>query len=177
MTIAKQAGAALLGAVLLNGPALADPAETTKAAGKDASWLFIQTASQMQFDGKALTLRNINPSMVMFTDRPARMAEAVPTATFLKHWNHGGKGSFKSAPPNAGATFLVNGKLQTATLELSQPHLDGTTQTYKGARPKGGAAAKGRGDVNNSSTKFTEIQCTATSIEILDRVSRRTDEV
>ena len=131
MTIAKQAGAALLGAVLLNGPAMADPAETTKAAGKDASWLFIQTASQMQFDGKALTLRNINPSMVMFTDRPARMAEAIPTATFLKHWDHGRKGSFKSDPPNAGLTSLVDGKLQTATVELTQPRLDGTTLTYQ----------------------------------------------
>jgi hypothetical protein len=142
MTFAKHAAVALLGIALLAGPALADPAETTKAAGKNASWLFIQTASQMQFDGKALTLRNINPSMVMFTDRPARMAEAVPTATFLKHWEHGGKGSFKSDPPNAGVTFLVDGKLQTATLELSQPRLDGTTLTYQARVLKGAPPPK-----------------------------------
>ena len=131
MALSKFASAALLGAALLAGPALAEPAETAKAAGKDASWLFIQTAQQVQFDGKMLTLKNVNPSVVMFTDRPARMAEAIPTATFLKGWDKGGKNSFKSDPPNAGLTTLVDGKLQTATVELSQPQLDGTTLTYQ----------------------------------------------
>jgi hypothetical protein len=76
-TVVKQAGAALLGITLLAGPALADPAVTAKAAGKEASWLFIQTAQSAQFDGKTLTLKNISPSVVMFTDRPARAAEAT----------------------------------------------------------------------------------------------------
>jgi hypothetical protein len=41
MTYAKICSAALFGAALLSSPTLADPAETAKAAGKDASWLFI----------------------------------------------------------------------------------------------------------------------------------------
>ena len=131
MTTSKHAAAALLGLALLTGPALADPIETIKAAGKGASWLFIQTAANVQFDGKTLTLQNINPSMVMFTDRPARMAQSIPTATFLKSWDQGGKGSFKSDPPNAGLTTLVDGKLQSSTVELTQPRLDGTTLTYQ----------------------------------------------
>ena len=130
MTFSRFAGAAFFGAALLT-PAFADPAETAKAAGKDASWLFIQTAQQVQFDGKTLTLSGVSPSVVMFTDRPARMAEAIPTGTFLKGWDKGGENSFKSDPPNAGLTSLVDGKLQTATLELSQPHLDGTTLTFQ----------------------------------------------
>ena len=144
MTIAKHTGAALLGVALLTAPALADPAETTKAAGKDASWLFIQTAQQVQFDGKTLALKNVSPSMVMFTDRPARMADSIPTAAFVQHWGRGGNNSFQAKPPNAGLTSVVDGKLQTATVELSQPHLDGTTLTYqarvlKGAPPPTGA--------------------------------------
>jgi hypothetical protein len=114
----------------LAGPALADPAATAKAAGKEASWLFIQTAESAQFDGKTLTLNNISPSVVMFTDRPARAAEAIPTATFLASWDEGGAQSFQSKPPNAGLTSVVDGKLQTATVELTKPHLDGTTLTY-----------------------------------------------
>ena len=129
--IAKFAAAAALGVALLTGPALADPTETIKAAGKDASWLFIQTAQQVQFDGKTLTLSGVSPSVVMFTDRPKRAAEAIPTATFLKSWDVGGKRSFRSDPPNAGLTSIVDGKLQTATVELKQPHLDGTTLTYQ----------------------------------------------
>jgi hypothetical protein len=146
MTFVKFAAAAVLGTVLLSGPVLADPAVTAKAAGKEASWLFIQTAESAQFDGKTLTLKNVSPSVVMFTDRPARAAEAIPTATFLASWNHDGKGNFKSDPPNAGLTMLVDGKLQTATVELKQPRLEGTTLTYqarvlKGTLPPSGATS------------------------------------
>jgi len=131
MTFVKYTGAALLSTALLAGPALAEPVDTAKAAGADASWLFIQTAPTIKFDGKTLTLQNINPSVVMFTDRPKRVAEAIPTATFLAHWNHGGQKSFQSNPPNAGLTSIVDGKLQTATLVLSEPRLDGTTLSYQ----------------------------------------------
>jgi hypothetical protein len=144
MMFVKLAAAAVLGTVLLSGPVLADPAATAKAAGKDASWLFIQTAESAQFDGKTLTLKNINPSVVMFTDRPARAAEAIPTAAFLASWDKGGAKSFQSDPPNAGLTMLVDGKLQTATVELKLPHLEGTTLTYavrvlKGTLPPTGS--------------------------------------
>jgi len=131
MTFVKYTGAALLGAALFAGSAFADPAETSKAAGKDASWLFIQTAPAIKFDGKTLTLQNINPSVVMFSDRPARVAEAIPTAAFVKNWDKGEKKSFESDPPNAGLTSVVDGKLQTVTLVLSEPRLDGTTLTYR----------------------------------------------
>ena len=131
MTLSKYAVVALLGTALLAGPALADPADTAKAAGKDASWLFIQTAESAKFDGTTLTLENVSPSVVMFTDRPARMAEAVPTAKFLTNWDQGGAKSFQSNPPNAGLTSLVDGKLQTTTVELTKPQLEGTTLTYE----------------------------------------------
>ena len=144
MPLSKYAVVALLGTALLAGPALADPAETAKAAGKDASWLVIQTAPEVQFDGTTLTLKNINPSVVMFTDRPARMAEAIPTATFLTSWNKGGANSFQSKPPNAALTSIVDGKLQTATVELSEPRLDGTTLTFKARVIEGTVPAAGK---------------------------------
>ena len=138
MTLSKYAVVTLLGTALVAGPTLADPAETAKAAGKDASWLVIQTAQSAKFDGTTLTLSGVNPSVIMFTDRPARAAEAMQTSTFVAGWDKGGAKSFKSDPPNAALTSIVDGKLQTATVELSEPRLDGTTLTFK-VRVIGGA--------------------------------------
>jgi len=143
VTFAKHAGAALLAIALLSSPALADPAETAKAAGKDASWLFIQTAQKVRFDGKTLTLSGVDPSVVMFTDRPKRTAETIPIATFIKDWGTKGKNSFVADPPNAGLTTIVDGKLQTATVELKQPSLDGTTLTFQARVLEGTPPASG----------------------------------
>ena len=131
MTLSKYASAALLGAVLFAGCALAEPADTAKATGKDASWLFVQTAQGAKFDGKTLTLIGINPLVVMFTDRPVRMAETIAITNFIKDWGNGGKNSFVADPPNAVLTSVVDGKLQTATVELTLPHLEGTTLIYQ----------------------------------------------
>ncbi|MGO1077068.1 hypothetical protein [Inquilinus sp. CA228] len=139
----KIASAAVLAAALLAGPAFADPTETANAAGKDASWLLIQTAQKVQFDGKTLTLSGINPSVVMFTDRPARVAEAIPTATVIKDWGIKGKNSFVADPPNAVLTSIVDGKLQTSTVELTKPTLDGTTLTYQAKVLEGTPPASG----------------------------------
>ena len=144
MSFTKFSGVALLGVVLFPGPALAEPAETSKAAGKDANWLVIQTASELQFDGKTITLTNVDPSVVMFTDRPARMAEAIPTATFVASWDKVGAKSFQSDPPNAALTSIVEGKLQSATVELSDPRLDGTTLTFKVRVIEGAVPAEGK---------------------------------
>jgi hypothetical protein len=110
--------------------AAADPAETRNAVGNDASWLFIQTADALRFDGKAITLTGIDPAVVMFTDRPHRAAESIALATFVEAWSSGGDKTFRADPPNAGLTTLVDGKFQLATVELTEPRLDGTTLTY-----------------------------------------------
>ena len=131
MIVAKCSGVALLLAVLLVGPAMGEPAETAKAAGKDANWLVIQTAQSTRFDGTTLTLSGVNPSTILFTDHPARAAESMQTSTFMASWDKDGAKSFRSDPPNAALTSIIDGKLQTATVELSKPRLDGTTLTFK----------------------------------------------
>jgi hypothetical protein len=129
--------------LLLGGAAMADPAETAKAAGEKAQWLAIQTAENSAFDGKTLTLRGTNPAVVMFTDRPRRVAESMPVATFVGGWAAGGKQSFASKPPNAGVTTVVDGKTETAVVVLSEPKLEGTTISYsvrviEGTLPRAG---------------------------------------
>jgi len=124
-------GVALFATILWTGPLLADPAETVKAVGEDASWMLILTAPEAEFDGLTLTLKNINPSMVMFTDRPVRMAERISTINFVSGWGKGGMESFAGDPPNAALTSVVGEKLRIATVELSEPRLDGTTLTFE----------------------------------------------
>lgn len=136
--------AILWAAALFAGPASADPADTVKAVGKDASWLYVQTADGLQFDGESMTLTGVDPTILMFTDRPYRVAESLPLATLVDAWTKGGNGSFRSDPPNAGLTTLVDGKFEVATVELTEPRLDGTSLTY-GVRVLEGTAPKSAG--------------------------------
>jgi hypothetical protein len=112
------------------GGAYAEPAATIAAHGSDATWLFIQTADSMTFEGAILKLAGVSPSVVMFTDRPHRNAEAVSVQAFVDAWAKGGDESFRADPPNAGVTTLVDGKFRVATVELSDPRLDGSTLTF-----------------------------------------------
>src|SRR2546426_206943 len=91
-------------APLLAAPALAEPRDTIAALDKDADWLFIETAAAMQFDGKVLTLSGVDPAVLMFTDRPHRVADSAPLARFVEDWTKGGDDSFRRKPPNAGIT-------------------------------------------------------------------------
>ena len=133
--------ASVLGAALLSSPAAADPAATARASGKGTQWLMIQTAAAYRLHGRTLTLTGVSPSTMMFTDRPQRVAEQLPTDRFIQSWAR----AFISDPPNAGITSVINGKLQTVTVELTKPRLSGTTLTYevrllKGSLPKSGGS-------------------------------------
>ncbi len=52
-----------------------------------------------------LTLKNVHPEIVWFTDRPHREAGDVPNAEFIKNWNKG-ENSFAENPPNATVVYL-----------------------------------------------------------------------
>ncbi|MBX3029435.1 MAG: hypothetical protein KF809_04710 [Chloroflexi bacterium] len=115
---------------LLTGPVLAQspgPEETSEPA---QSWLYIQTAESATFDGTTLTLGNASPTVVAFTDRPERTVRPGPLTDLVAHWGDG-ENSFAADPPQAGLTSIVDGGLQTAVVELSEPQLDGTTLTYQ----------------------------------------------
>lgn len=131
MSLSSKFGAALIILSSFAVEAHADSASTVQAAGKDANWLLIQTANAAEFDGQTLTLKALDPNVLMFTDRPARMAKTVTASELIENWNKGGNDSMQADPPNAGVTGLVDGKLQTATVELSRPELNGTTLTYQ----------------------------------------------
>ena len=113
--------ASLLGAVTF----------ATAEEEKQADFLFVQSAKSMKFDPATnkLTLGNVSPMTLFFTDRPERIAGNMKTSAFVPFWSEG-KDSFKSDPPNADIS-IVDGKTMTQTVvELLDPVLDGDSLSY-----------------------------------------------
>ena len=131
--------AALTLVLVLVGALLATAGEEKKA-----DFLFVQSAKNMSFDPATnkLTLENVSPVTLFFTDRPERIAGNMKTAAFLPFWSEG-KDSFKSDPPNADVS-IVDGKTLTQTVvELQDPVLEGDNLSYtvkliKGDMPSAG---------------------------------------
>ncbi|MBU3031026.1 hypothetical protein [Paracoccus marinaquae] len=125
------AGAAALAA---GGAALAQDAP---AGGQDAppagmaDFLFVQTASGMAFaaDANRLTLRNVSPVTLFFSDRPERIAGNMKTDRFVPFWGEGSD-SFLSDPPNADLSILEDGVLRQAVVVLRNPELIGEDLHY-----------------------------------------------
>lgn len=140
------ATAAMLGLALLAGPTLAQDAADPKGQFEAplADWLMVQSAASVKYDGKTLTLENVAPQTIMFTDRPQRMAGGISTERFVADWS-AGKDSFEKDPPNASLSVTVDGKEQISIVELTNPKLDGTSLSYDiavldGAVPESGTA-------------------------------------
>src|SRR5262245_13463533 len=111
--------AIFFGSMMFAASAMADMAETIARHDKDTSWLFISSANGLSFDGTTVTLSEVSPQVMMFTDRPRRVAEAVPLQAFIDGWTKGGDDSFRKDPPNAGFTVWADGAYQTSVVEIS----------------------------------------------------------
>jgi hypothetical protein len=114
------------------------------ASTKKADFLFVQTANTMTFDKatKKLTLENVSPITIMFTDRPERIASHMRTAKFVPFWSHG-KDSFLSDPPNADVSLLEGDKLQQFVVTLMDPAIEGDNLSYMVKVLEGEMPAKG----------------------------------
>jgi hypothetical protein len=132
--------------VLLAGPALAQD-NSSNATGQfeapaAADWLIVQNAASITYDGKTLTLENVTPRTIMFTDRPQRLVGDISTQQFVGEWN-AGKESFEKDPPNASLSVLVGEEEQLSVVELTNPKLEGASLSYDirlldGAVPQSG---------------------------------------
>jgi hypothetical protein len=107
-------------------------AHAAQAAAKKADFLFVQTAKALTFDKgtNQLKLEGISPIIIMFTDRPERIASQMKTAKFVPFWSKG-KDSFLSDPPNADVSLLDGDKLKQVVVTLMDPKLESDTLTYK----------------------------------------------
>ena len=139
---------ALVGAMMVGGTAYADsaatvsqPADSTQAKSQ-AQYLFVLSAKSGDIaqsgQGYTLTLNNVDPQILWFTDRPNRKAGFVPLSTFLASWSKG----FAGSPPNAalvhvGMVAKVAGKNQPMAMELSKPTYTSGQLTFKVTDLKG----------------------------------------
>ena len=112
--------------VLMAAGCLASPASGQAAAKpEEVSLLFAQTAPRgtlrpAEGEGRfTLTLRDVAPQVVWFTDRPARHTGHLPVRGFVNQWASFG---FVEDPPNAALTLLgAHHTRDTVVLELDSP--------------------------------------------------------
>jgi hypothetical protein len=95
------------------------------SSGATADFLFVQTADSMAFaaDQNRLTLHDVSPTTLFFSDRPDRIAGNMETERFVPFWSEG-KDSFLSDPPNADVSIIEKGKLLQAVVVLRDPVLE-----------------------------------------------------
>jgi hypothetical protein len=107
----------------------AGPAQTSPA---EFEALYVQSARRATAYGDVLTLHDLAPSTVMFSDRPTRIAGHLTTKQFVEGWGHG-ENSFLDDPPNAVLSFL-GGEQEEApedvVLTLTNPRLEWERITY-----------------------------------------------
>jgi hypothetical protein len=107
--------------------------------------MFVQTAQGITSDGATLTLQEVTPSTLYFSDRPQRIVGHMGTADFVELWGEGDN-SFEEDPPNAVLAFLEPGddvpedvvvvirepRLENGHLSYAIEALDGTVPTQAG---------------------------------------------
>src|SRR5262245_25002486 len=64
-------------------------AAQTKAPAKAPEFLFVQTAKNVAYKDGVLTLQDVSPVTVFFSDRPKRIVGNVRNDLFLKKWTEG----------------------------------------------------------------------------------------
>ena len=67
--------------------------------------LFVQDAKAMSFDGSRLTLKEANPNIIFFCDRPVRTAGHMTRDAFMAIVTEG-ENSFADNPPNAAVSIV-----------------------------------------------------------------------
>jgi len=146
----KRVTAGLFAASIMLSPAVLAQAPATAAASQKVELLFVQNSAGVTIDQAkgVLTLKQVSPSTLFFTDRPVRMAGHYHTRDeFLKLWNEG-PDSFAKNPPNATLSIVEPSQadLQNAVVVLRNPRMQGNDLIYdiklvEGTLPKAGNAA------------------------------------
>ena len=121
--------------------ALVSPAHAEEEA---CDMLFVQDAKAMTFDGSQLTLKEADPNIIFFCDRPVRTAGHMTRDAFMKLVSEG-ENSFADNPPNAAVSIIdANGEVTEAVLTLSKkPLVSGNNMVFpikviEGDLPKAG---------------------------------------
>ena len=104
--------------------------------------MFVQTTQGITSDGTTLTLNEVTPSTLHFSDRPQRIVGHMATADFVELWAEGDN-SFQEDPPNAVLAFLEPGAdvPEDAVVVIQGPRLEDSDLTYSITPLDGGSHA------------------------------------
>ena len=124
-------GVLILTVLVVGTAVLADQNNTPQG-----EWLMVMKAEQAQFveatdDTYTLTLTEVDPLTLAFTDRPERTAQTWDTTVVLDYW----ESEFDGDPPNAAVT--ADGV--TVAVTLSDPRVGMSARTDGAVTPNAGA--------------------------------------
>ena len=93
--------------------------------------LFVQDAKAMTFNGSRLTLKEANPNIIFFCDRPVRTAGHMNRDAFMKLVSEG-ENSFADNPPNAAVSIIdAKGEVTEVVVTLSKrPLVSGNDMVF-----------------------------------------------
>jgi len=103
-----------------------------KAIGGKAldNYLFVINFDNGSFDGKRIQLNgNGKSNAIYFTDRPERKAGHMGVKKFKSIWTQG-INSFKSNPPNATLSLVVNGEDSDSVMTLLNPKVKNSSLLF-----------------------------------------------
>ena len=111
---------------------------------KTVDYLLVQTAKGLAFDKSTntLSLIDVSPITLFFSDRPERIAGNMKTGRFTSFWSLG-KDSFAKDPPNADVSIIEGNSMRQVVAVLQDPALEGDTLRYKVKILQGEMPAKG----------------------------------
>jgi hypothetical protein len=107
--------------------------------------LYAQIAASVTYADGQLTLNNVAPTTLYFSDRPQRISGHIPTEEFFDTWGEGDD-SFADDPPNAVLSIFSEDEVNDIVVVLKSPALDGDQMSYQvdildGEMPASGGAS------------------------------------
>ena len=93
--------------------------------------MFVQLARTVTSDQTTLTLQDVSPSTLYFSDRPERVVGHLTTEQFVEQWTEG-PNSFFEDPPNAVLSYVGTGEdmPSDAVVVLRDPVVSGSSLSY-----------------------------------------------
>ena len=93
--------------------------------------MFVQIARTVTSDQTTLTLQDVSPSTLYFSDRPERVVGHMTTEQFVEQWTEG-PNSFFEDPPNAVLSYVGTGEdiPSDAVVVLRDPVVSGNSLSY-----------------------------------------------
>ena len=89
-------------------------------AAPEIEALFVQTAGGMAYHDGKLTLHDLAPTTLFFSDRPDRVTGHISSEEFVDSWDKG-PDSFASNPPNAVLSVFHPDGVSDVVVEITEP--------------------------------------------------------